>query len=335
VLFPDRTWAQLWGDSPAGTSVFLLEPLFRDESHFDFRVQGGSPARGFAGPVVLEGALPASDVGLFPATLYWEPELDSRLDLALDETESLSLPLRLARAHAAAPSLRFQLLEPSPPAAQIDTATRTLRWTPNEANGPGSVAFHVLVVANDTPLLSSQSSFHVTVNEVNRAPVLAAVPDQTVDELMPLTLELVATDPDLPVNALAFSLVSGPAGLTVSPSGQVAWTPTEAQGPSANVVVVTVVDDGSPALQDSELVAIGVQGRAQSPVLTGAQVVAGKIQFQWEAQVGRCYRVQVKDDLSAGKWTELVEVQAVGAVAEFAEPLSNGEARYYRVEAVE
>jgi len=47
---------------------------------------------------------------------------------------------------------------------------------------------------------------------------------------------------------LTHALVSGPEGLTVSPSGAVSFRPTEAQGPSTNLVTVRVVDDGIPAL---------------------------------------------------------------------------------------
>src|SRR5207249_5237665 len=63
-----------------------------------------------------------------------------------------------------------------------------------------------------------------------------------------LPIYATATDSDLPANTLTFALVSGPTGLTVSSAGAIAWTPTEAQGPSTNTVTVRVFDNGSPSL---------------------------------------------------------------------------------------
>jgi hypothetical protein len=46
---------------------------------------------------------------------------------------------------------------------------------------------------------------------------------------------------DIPVQSLTVTLLSGPTGLVVT-NGVLAWTPTEAQGPSTNAVVVAVSD---------------------------------------------------------------------------------------------
>src|SRR5207248_2532192 len=72
--------------------------------------------------------------------------------------------------------------------------------------------------------------------------------NQTINELTALNVSATATDADLPANTLTFALVSGPAGLTVAANGAIAWTPSEAQGPSTNVVTVRVFDDGTPSL---------------------------------------------------------------------------------------
>jgi len=78
--------------------------------------------------------------------------------------------------------------------------------------------------------------------------VIADVPLRRVAETGNLSFTLSASDADVPAQRLTFSLMSGPAGLTVSPSGVVSFRPTEAQGPSTNRVTVRVVDDGVPAL---------------------------------------------------------------------------------------
>ncbi len=85
-------------------------------------------------------------------------------------------------------------------------------------------------------------------SEVNQAPVLAAIGDQSVDEGSLLAFTVAATDADLPANNLSFRLDSGaPAGATIDPTtGEFSWTPTEAQGPAVHSVTVRVTDDGTP-----------------------------------------------------------------------------------------
>jgi len=53
-------------------------------------------------------------------------------------------------------------------------------------------------------------SFTVIVNEVNTAPVIAAIPDQKVDELTTLVVNVSATDADLPANQLTYQLLEPP-----------------------------------------------------------------------------------------------------------------------------
>ena len=101
-----------------------------------------------------------------------------------------------------------------------------------KAQGPGSYTFDVVVTDDGTPILSDSETITVTVNEVNVAPVLDPIGDQTVDEQTLLTFTATATDADLPANTLTFSLSGEPAGAAIDPvTGVFTWTPTEAQGP--------------------------------------------------------------------------------------------------------
>src|SRR3989449_10244788 len=72
----------------------------------------------------------------------------------------------------------------------------------------------------------------------------------------------------LPANTLTFALVSGPAGLTVAANGAIAWTPSEAQGPSTNVVMVRVFDDGTPSLSATNSFTVVMNEVNSAPVLT-------------------------------------------------------------------
>lgn len=70
------------------------------------------------------------------------------------------------------------------------------------------------------PPLAADHALTVTVLEVNQPPVFPPVGDRLVHAGDTLTLQLVALDADSPPQALAFSLVEGPAGLTVTPQGR-------------------------------------------------------------------------------------------------------------------
>jgi hypothetical protein len=94
----------------------------------------------------------------------------------------------------------------------------------------------------------------VAVREVNRAPTLAVITNRVVREGQLLMVTNVATDPDLPLNALTFSLGSGaPAGVSVHPvTGLLNWRPTEFQGGVTNRLAVIVTDNGVPPLSATQ-----------------------------------------------------------------------------------
>jgi len=99
----------------------------------------------------------------------------------------------------------------------------------------------VVVSATDGEATTS-TSFSVTVREVNVAPVFVPVATRSVDRLKALALDVQATDSDMPTQSLTYSLVSGPTGMTVSPSGRLEWTPSLAQGVGPYPVVVQASD---------------------------------------------------------------------------------------------
>ncbi len=151
----------------------------------------------------------------------------------------------------------------------IGAASGQIAWTPDETQGPGTNTVWVIVTDNGSPALSISNSFVVTVHEVNTAPVLTVPLDQTLDESTPLNVTATATDADVPTNTLTFSLGAHPVGMSIGPStGQITWTPGEAQGPSTNTVWVVVVDNGSPALSVSNSFEVVVREVNTAPVLT-------------------------------------------------------------------
>jgi hypothetical protein len=140
---------------------------------------------------------------------------------------------------------------------------------------------------------------------VNVAPVLTVPADQTISELAPYTANATATDADVPANTLTFALVSGPSGLTVSPSGAIAWTPTGAQGPSVNPVEVKVTDSGSPALSATNSFTLTVNEGAVAPTITSIEMTGGNVVVRGTGPASGTYEVLTSTDLSlpSAQWT--------------------------------
>ena len=78
--------------------------------------------------------------------------------------------------------------------------------------------------------------------EVNVAPKLVVVLDRIINELVTFQLTLSGADSDVPLQSLTYGLAQGPIGMKVSSGGLLTWTPTVAQGPSTNKVLVKLSD---------------------------------------------------------------------------------------------
>src|SRR5438552_4670248 len=166
--------------------------------------------------------------------------------------------------------LTFSLEPGAPAGASINATNGVFTWTPTEAQGPSTNLIAVMVTDNGSPPSSDARSFTVVVTEANHAPVLTVPADQMINELSTLAVTNTATDPDLPANTLTFSLEPGaPAGASINlTNGVFTWTPTEAQGPSTNVILVRVTDDGSPPSSDTGSFTVVVTEVNRAPVLT-------------------------------------------------------------------
>jgi PKD repeat protein len=186
------------------------------------------------------------------------------------EGSPLSFTATATDADLPAQSLSFSLAG-APAGATINATTGAFSWTPTEAQGPGSYSFDVLV--SDGALTDSET-ITVTVTEVNDAPILAAIGNQTIAEGSPLSFTATATDADLPAQSLSYSLAGAPAGATINATtGAFSWTPTEAQGPGSYSFDI-LVSDGT--LTDSETITVTVTEVNDAPILgpIGAQTIA-------------------------------------------------------------
>ena len=153
------------------------------------------------------------------------------------------------------------------------------------------------VTVSDGSLTDSET-FTITCNEVNNAPVLNGIGNQSVDEGSTLTFTASATDPDIPADTLTFSLDSASLalGMTIDPNtGLFSWTPTEAQGGSDYSVTVTV-SDGS--LTDSETFTITCNEVTvnQPPTIVLTNVITGLAENADTSSAVRIADIEINDD---------------------------------------
>ena len=199
------------------------------------------------------------------------PVLDAIGNRSIDEGVELAFTASSTDLDSPANTLTYSLDAGAPSGAAIDPNSGVFRWTPNEAQGPGSFNVTVRVTDDGTPNLDDFETIEITVGEVNLPPVLDALGNQSIDEGVSLAFTASASDPDTPANTLTFSLDAGaPSGATIdSLTGEFTWTPTEAQGPGSYNITVRVTDDGAPNLDDFETIEITV-GEPNLPPVLGA-----------------------------------------------------------------
>lgn len=168
------------------------------------------------------------------------PSLPPISNQTMDELTTLNFNVAASDGDAPAQTLTYTLAN-SPTNASIN-ASGQLTWQPTEAQGPFTTNITVVVTDNGTPNLTTNVTFQVVVREINVVPVLTLPAPTSINEQTAYSATATATDSDVPTNSLTFALVSGPAGLAVSPTGAINWTPLESQGSNTYTVFISVTD---------------------------------------------------------------------------------------------
>lgn len=138
------------------------------------------------------------------------------------------------------PSQRLVFQRISGPDGLTVSSEGVLSWLPPSGSSPGTN--RVLVSVSDGVASVTYPLEIVVGKELNVPPVWADVGLRRVSEGLLMTFNLKALDSNLPPQPLAYQLVEGPEGLSVTSAGQVRWRPSESQGPSTNRITVSVSD---------------------------------------------------------------------------------------------
>ncbi len=209
-----------------------------------------------------------ADAETFVSVTNSPPSITLPAVVTLNEGETLDLSFTASDLDADQ-NLTFSLLPGGPPGVVLNAAARRLTWSTGEGNGPGTNLVAVVVRDDDFPSLSATGRVTVVVNEVNTAPILAALTNRTVSEGQLLTFTTGGSDIDLPGQHLNYALGRKPAGAFINTnSGLFSWRPNEIQGGTNYPVDVIVSDDGVPSLSATQSFIVTVKNTASDFVFS-------------------------------------------------------------------
>lgn len=183
------------------------------------------------------------------------PELAIIGDQSVDEHQSLTFTVTATDPEADA--LTFTLDAGAPVGASLHPTTGVFTWSPTESQGPDVYDVTIRVTDDGDPAEDDFETIQIIVAEVNQAPVMDTIDDQTIDSGSELAFTAVATDSDSPTNTLTYTLDAGaPGEANIDPaSGVFIWTPSAA---GTFNVTVRVTDDAGTPLSDFETFTITV-----------------------------------------------------------------------------
>ena len=179
----------------------------------------------------------------------------------------LRLFVKAADPDLPANSIRYSLGGGAPAAATMDPATGELAWNIGVvvAAEPGTI----VVRATDDGIPPLSDEMTITVNIVPPTLRLMPIADQVVDEQSLFSLTVAVTNSPQAQPPYTFALDGVvPAGASVNPTtGVLFWRPTEAQGPSTNLVTVKVSDSATPPNATNQVFRVIVQEVNLPPVV--------------------------------------------------------------------
>jgi hypothetical protein len=175
---------------------------------------------------------------------------------------------------------------------------------------PPGIYTHSDFTTNQQAFLTDQGGSLTVISTTNSAPMLTAVSNRTVIAGQTLAITNVATDADVPAQALTFSLSSPPVGAFINQSnGVFTWRPAIAQSPSTNSIKVIVTDNGSPSMSATNTFTVTLIQPAK-PVVTGAGWSDEQFSFTIGGDAGPDYVVLASTNLTSWLplWTNVSPV---------------------------
>ena len=278
--------------------------------------------------VATDGSTPNLGSTTNILTLTYSPEAITLPDVAVDEQVTLLIDITAKDAELSNQPLAHTLVVG--PVGMTISRNGTLFWQPTEAQGPSTNL--VEVVVTDGPS-STRKRFSVIVREVNAAPSLTPSPIQVIPEGAALDLLLVADDSDIPAQPLRFSLISGPNGLSISPSGRVSWSPLSGQRPSTNSIQFSVNDGINTVAGQLQVVLVAISHPTE-PAQLAIQPTGqtGMFELQIRGSAGVDFVVETSENLIFWVVEKRIIGQGTNTPIRLSEPIDlNTSRRFWRV----
>ncbi|MGB2698247.1 MAG: Ig-like domain-containing protein, partial [Candidatus Zixiibacteriota bacterium] len=244
-------WSQILGPSFTLSDTNIVNPTFTPDikGNYEFELN------------VDDASLMSSPDTVLVSVDNQAPILDSIGPKFVDEGQTLEFRVHASDSDGDALILSAENVPTN--ASFVDSGNGAGSFTFNPTYDQANV-YNVTFIVSDGSLADSES-VAITVNDVNRSPILASIGSKGVDEGQTLEFRVSSTDPD--GDALTLSAVDVPINATFVDSGNGAgsfnFSPTYDQAETYNVIFIA--SDG--LLADSELVIITVNAVNRSPVL--------------------------------------------------------------------
>lgn len=261
------------------------------------------------------------------------PELAPIPNFTVIEGTTLVFTNSAADVEAPPQGLTFSLAS-APPGASLNPSTDVFSWPTTEADGPGTNQMAVIVTDDGAPSLSATQTFTVIVLETNSAPELAALASRTVHAGTFIQFTNVASDGDLPANELTFSLGTNapPAAGVDAATGVFTWLTSDADADTTNEIMLTVTDNGVPALSANRMFTATVVARPMIYSITESNAV---LTLTWSAIDGQAYRLQTNSSLVTPVWGDAgADVIAVGGAASTTATMGGDVEFFFRVRVI-
>jgi hypothetical protein len=241
----------------AGQVTYIPEPNFNGPVSFTYSVCDNGITAGLSDPQCSTATV---NVTVNPLN---DPPVLNSVPSSATTPEETAFTFTAHATDVDGDALTFSLVG-APAGATIDPGTGQFTWTPTEAQG-GTGTPYVFKVRVSDGIANTDAEISLSVTEVNQAPVIAAIGNKTVSLGTTLTFTASATDADIPVQTLTYSLAGAvPAGAAINgATGVFTWTPSGAQAglifsfdvvasdgaaATSTPVAISVIDTTPPAI---------------------------------------------------------------------------------------
>lgn len=156
--------------------------------------------------------------------------------------------------------------------------------SPTDIGGDNIYEVSIKVTENNVAALSFVQDIFIIVSNVNETPLFQSGAVVSIPENTTAVITVHATDPDVPVQALSYSISGGvdSAKFSINPnSGALTFStapnfeiPTDADANNIYLVTVKVTDNGSPSLFQTQNLQITVTNANDAPVITSSNLVS-------------------------------------------------------------